>query len=60
MQTYPCVICKQDSIDGGSIIHGGMFFKMCKECLEDENAVNLLNQYLTQVYEEGDENDDGI
>jgi hypothetical protein len=46
MQKYPCYICRRDSLDGGSLIHEGMFFKLCKECLEDEEAVRLINEGL--------------
>ena len=55
MQQYSCTICKQDSLGGGSMIHEGMFFKLCKECLEDKEAVRLLNEYLMKIEQEPEE-----
>jgi hypothetical protein len=49
MQIYHCVICKRDASGGGSKCFGGMFFKMCSDCYEDEEAVELLNAYLMQI-----------
>jgi hypothetical protein len=57
MQTHLCVVCKQDSIGGGSKVFGGMFFKMCRECYEDEKSVQLLNDYLLQIDREDEECD---
>jgi hypothetical protein len=28
------------------MVHEGMFFKLCKECMEDEEAVRLINEAL--------------
>jgi hypothetical protein len=44
-QIHPCTNCKKDSIGGGSIVYGGMFFKMCPECLEDEEVLRQMNEY---------------
>ena len=55
MQTYSCVICKKDSSGGGSLCYGGMFFKMCAECLEDEEIIQKMNEMLKQIEEDGDD-----
>lgn len=52
MQRYSCVICKGDAAGGGSLIHEGMFFKLCAQCLEDEEAVRLINEYMMQIEDE--------
>lgn len=58
MQTHPCVICKKDSFGGGSMVHGGMFFKLCSDCLEDKEAVKMINEYLMDIeIEESAKND---
>ena len=44
-QQHPCTNCKKDSVGGGSIVYGGMFFKMCPECLEDEEIIRKMNEY---------------
>lgn len=59
MQTHPCTNCKKDSAGGGSIVYGGMFFKMCPECMEDEEIIKKLNEYL-QGIEESEEVDSSI
>lgn len=46
MQQYPCYICKRDSTGGGSLVFEGMFFKLCVECLEDEDVLRLINEGL--------------
>lgn len=45
MQRHPCTNCKNDSSGGGSIVYGGMFFKMCAECLEDDEVIKKMNEY---------------
>ncbi len=52
MQRYPCYICRKDSLEGGSLIHEGMFFKLCPECLNDEEAVRLINEGLISAEED--------
>jgi hypothetical protein len=52
MQLHLCVICKLDSFGGGSLVHEGMFFKLCKDCMEEEENVRLLNEALTKEMEE--------
>ena len=55
MQRYSCVICKDDSFGGSSIIHGGMFFKLCPTCYdnyEDEEALRMIDEYLMQITDE--------
>ncbi len=54
MQIHYCYICKQDSSGGGSLVHEGMFFKLCKVCLEDEENIRLLNESLTKEMENDD------
>lgn len=56
MQKYLCYICRQDSLEGGSLVHEGMFFKLCKDCLEDEENVKLLNETMMAL--DIDENDE--
>lgn len=60
MQHYSCVICKADAFGGGSMVHGGMFFKLCPACYEnyeDEEALRLLTEYLMQITDD-EENDE--
>jgi hypothetical protein len=52
MQIHPCINCKKDSVGGGSIIYGGMFFKMCPECLEDQEVIRKLNEFWRKLEEE--------
>jgi hypothetical protein len=52
MQTHPCYNCKKDSSGGGSIVYGGMFFKMCPECLEDEEVIREINEFWRKLEEE--------
>jgi len=54
MQIYPCVNCKKDSAGGGSIIHGGMFMKMCSECFEDEETMRKLNEFWRMLEEKNE------
>jgi hypothetical protein len=44
MQRYLCTNCKKDSLGGGSIVFGGVFFKLCAECLEDEEVIRKMNE----------------
>lgn len=53
MQEHACTNCKKNSIGGGSIVYGGMFFKMCPECLEDEEVIRNMNEYWRNF--EGDQ-----
>lgn len=55
MYQYPCTNCKRDSVGGGSIVYGGVFFKMCAECLEDEQVIRKMNEYWQVVDEENEE-----
>ena len=43
------MICKADAAGGGSMIHEGMFFKLCHDCMEDEEAIRLINEYMMQI-----------
>lgn len=55
VQRYTCVICKGDSLGGSSIIHGGMFFKLCPICYEkyeDEETVKMINEYWMNIEDE--------
>ena len=52
MNQYPCTNCRKDSAGGGSRVFGGMFFKMCPECLEDEEVVRKLNEFWCALEEE--------
>lgn len=52
MQVHPCVNCKRDSTGGASIVHGGMFMKMCAECYEDEEIMRNMNDYWRKLEEE--------
>jgi len=58
MQIHPCTNCKKDSAGGGSIVYGGMFFKLCAECLEDEEVIRKMNE-LWRIQEE-EENEAAI
>jgi len=58
MIQYLCTSCKQDASGGGSVVYGGMFFKMCAECLEDEEVIRSLNEYWRVLEEGGDKQDD--
>lgn len=52
MQRYSCVICKADASGGGSIIHGGMYFKLCPECYENhenDEALRLIDEFMMQI-----------
>ncbi len=52
MQTHPCKNCGKDSLGGGSVIYGGMFFKMCAECLEDKEVIKQMNEHWRTLEEE--------
>lgn len=54
MQHYPCYICRNDSLGGGSLVFEGMFFKLCAECMNDEEAVRLINEGLLAAEHEDD------
>lgn len=57
MQHYSCVICKADAFGGGSMVHGGMFFKLCPACYEqyeDDEAIRMIDEYLMQITDEED------
>ena len=56
MQRYNCTHCHKEIETGGSVVHGGMFFKMCSECIEDEEILKELNEFWSKL-EEG-ENDE--
>lgn len=55
MNQYPCTNCKKDSAGGGSIVFEGMFFKMCPDCLEDEEAIRNINSFWRKIEEEKEE-----
>jgi len=52
MYQYPCTICKKDSTGGGSLVFGGVFFKVCADCLEDEEAIRKMNEYWQVIDDE--------
>jgi len=51
MQRYECFICKNNSYGGSSIVHEGMFFKLCAECYEETEVIRLLNESLCKAME---------
>ena len=55
---YACTNCHKDSIGGGSIVFGGVFFKMCSECMEDEEVIRKMNEYWQLGEEENQINID--
>ncbi len=59
-QIHPCTVCKKDSAGGGSVIYGGMFFKMCADCLSDEEIIRSMNEYWRILEDEKDDIDDVV
>ena len=49
---YYCTRCKADALGGGSVIYGGMFFKLCPECFENEEVIREMNEYWKKTEEE--------
>lgn len=54
MQTYQCYICKRLGDIAGSKCYGGMFFKLCAECMDDEEAMRQMNEYWEQLENSGE------
>lgn len=52
MQRYECHICKKDALGGGSKIYGGMFLKLCPECMDDDEAIRKLDESWDKIDEE--------
>lgn len=53
-QIHLCTNCKKDALGGGSVVYGGMFFKMCAECFEDEEVIRQMNEYWRNLEENED------
>ncbi len=51
MQKYSCTICKKDSSGGSTMIHEGMFFKVCAECYEEAEILRMLDEHLKKAME---------
>lgn len=49
MQRYNCTICHEDSFGGRSVVHEGMFFKVCCNCAEDELLYEELERSLLEM-----------
>lgn len=48
MQHYRCFNCREDSFGGRTIICEGMFFKLCKECAEDDDIYHELQKRMME------------
>ena len=54
MQRYHCTNCHADAQGGRTVVFQGMFFKICKDCAEDED---IYNELLKRMMDEDLESD---
>ena len=48
MQHYRCFTCREDALGGRTIICDGMFFKVCKNCAEDDDIYHELQKCMME------------